>query len=70
MGSASYALIAKASNAWLKNPAEEAQAIATMAKSGSLTVKMQSARGSSLTDRYSLSGFGKALEHARKECGV
>jgi hypothetical protein len=70
MGSASYALIAKASNAWLKNPAEEAQAIATMARSGSLTVKMQSARGSSLTDRYSLSGFGKALEHARKECGV
>ncbi|WP_243370027.1 hypothetical protein [Microvirga solisilvae] len=70
MGSASYALIAKASNAWLKNPAEETQAIATMAKSGSLTVKMQSARGSSLTDRYSLSGFSKALDHARKECGV
>ena len=35
---------------------------------GTVTVKMQSARGSSLTDRYSLTGFGKALEHARKEC--
>ncbi|HZH09244.1 MAG TPA: hypothetical protein VEZ24_02610 [Microvirga sp.] len=70
MGSASYALIAKASNAWLKNPAEESQAIATMARSGTLTVKMQSAKGSNLTDRYSLNGFGKALEHARKECGV
>jgi hypothetical protein len=29
---------------------------------------MQSARGSSLNDRYSLNGFNKALEHARKEC--
>ena len=68
VGNASYALVTKTANAWLKNPAEEGQAIATMARSGSLTVKMQSARGSSLTDRYSLNGFGKALEHARKEC--
>ncbi|WP_262030342.1 hypothetical protein [Microvirga sp. Mcv34] len=68
VGNASYALITKASNAWLKNPAEEGQAIATMARSGTVTVKTQSARGSSLTDRYSLNGFGKALEHARKEC--
>lgn len=70
MGNASYALIAKASNAWLKNPAEEGQAIVSMARSGTMTVKMQSARGSSLTDRYSLNGFTKALEHARKECGA
>ncbi|MBO1907834.1 hypothetical protein KHP60_20645 [Microvirga sp. 3-52] len=68
VGNASYALITKATNAWLKNPAEEGQAIATMARSGNVTVKMQSARGSSLTDRYSLNGFSKALEHARKEC--
>jgi invasion protein IalB len=68
VGNASYALIAKATNAWLKNPAEEGQAIATMARSGTMTVKMQSARGSNLTDRYSLNGFSKALDHARKEC--
>jgi hypothetical protein len=68
IGNASYALITKATNAWLKNPAEEGQAIATMAKSGTVTVKTQSTRGSSLTDRYSLNGFSKALEHARKEC--
>jgi hypothetical protein len=70
IGNASYALITKASNAWLKNPAEEGQAIATMAKGQAVLVKTQSARGSSLTDRYSLSGFSKALEQARKECGV
>ncbi len=68
VGNASYALITKATNAWLKNPAEEGQAISTMARSGTMTVKTQSARGSSLTDRYSLNGFSKALEHARKEC--
>jgi len=68
VGNASYALITKAANAWLKNPAEEGQAIATMAKSGTMTVKTQSVRGASLTDRYSLNGFSKALEHARKEC--
>ncbi|MBB4041299.1 hypothetical protein GGR34_002969 [Microvirga flocculans] len=68
VGNTSYALITKAANAWLKNPAEEGQAIATMARSGTMIVKMQSARGSSLTDRYSLNGFSKALEHARKEC--
>jgi len=70
IGNATYDLITKASNAWLKNPAEEGQAIASMARGASLLVKTQSARGSSLTDRYSLSGFSKALEQARKECGV
>ncbi len=68
VGNTSYALLAKATNAWLKNPAEEGQAIATMARSGTMTVKSQSARGSNLTDRYSLNGFTKALEHARREC--
>ncbi len=70
IGSASYALLTKASNAWLKNPAEEGQAIGTMARASSVTVKAQSARGNQLTDRYSLSGFGQALERARKECGA
>jgi hypothetical protein len=69
IGNASYALLTKATNAWLKNPAEEGQAIATMAKGQSITVKVQSRRGNQLTDRYSLSGFGAALERARKECG-
>ncbi|SCY18838.1 hypothetical protein [Microvirga guangxiensis] len=70
IGNTTYSLITKASNAWLKNPAEEGQAIATMAKGQAVMVKTQSARGSSLTDRYSLNGFSKALEQARKECGV
>lgn len=70
IGTASYALLTKATNAWLKNPAEEGQAIGTMSKASSVTVKAQSARGNQLTDRYSLNGFGPALERARRECGA
>ncbi|WP_210496536.1 hypothetical protein [Microvirga antarctica] len=68
IGTASYVLITKDANAWLKNPAEETQAIAAMGKASAVTVKTQSARGNTLTDRYSLSGFGAALDRARKEC--
>jgi len=68
VGNAKYALLTKDQNAWLKNPAEEGQAITTMAKSQNVLVKAQSNRGTQLTDRYSLSGFGSALERARREC--
>lgn len=68
VGNTSYALITKAASAWLKNPAEEGQAITTMTRSGTVVVKSQSVRGTSLTDRYSLNGFSKALDHARREC--
>jgi hypothetical protein len=68
VGTTSFALLAKEQNAWLKNPAEEAQAIATMGRGQSLTVKAQSRRGNAVTDRYSLKGFGQALDRARKEC--
>jgi hypothetical protein len=68
IGTASYALLPKDQNAWLKNPAEEGQAITSMTKGQSFVVKVQSQRGNRLTDRYSLSGFGQALERARKEC--
>ncbi|HEV2558648.1 MAG TPA: hypothetical protein VGU45_08480 [Microvirga sp.] len=68
IGTASYALLTKEANAWLKNPAEEGQAISTMSRGQNLTVKAQSQRGNQLTDRYSLNGFGQALERARREC--
>ncbi|MBZ6075660.1 hypothetical protein [Microvirga puerhi] len=68
IGKATYALLTKDTNAWLKNPAEESQAIGTMAKSPNVVVKAHSARGNQLTDRYSLTGFSQALDRARKEC--
>jgi hypothetical protein len=69
VGTTQYLLVTKDKNAWLKNPAEENKAIATMAKGQSLVVNVQSRRGNKLTDRYSLNGFGPALDRARKECG-
>lgn len=68
LGSMSYALLTKGENAWLKNPAEEGQAIAAMAKTPNLLVKAPSPNGVTLTDRYSLTGFSQALERARKAC--
>ena len=67
IGNTKYALITKDENAWVKNPTEEGQVIATMAKGQTLVIKAASRRGNETTDRYSLSGFGQALERARKE---
>lgn len=68
IGNATYGLVTKGQNAWIKNPAEEGQVITTMSRSSSVTVKATSGRGSPTSDRYSLKGFGKALEKARDEC--
>ncbi|HEX2555354.1 MAG TPA: hypothetical protein VHL98_16770 [Microvirga sp.] len=69
IGPTAFALLPKGASAWLRNPAEEGQAIAAMRRGQSLAVKVQSARGNALTDRYSLTGFGQALERAQAECG-
>jgi invasion protein IalB len=68
VGSTSYALVTKAQNAWIKNPAEEAQAIATMSRGQTMVVSATSARGNKTSDRYSLAGFAQALDRAKKEC--
>lgn len=67
-GGTNYALVTKGANAWVKNPAEEPQVILTMSKGQSLVVTATSARGNKTTDRYSLAGFGQALDRARKDC--
>jgi len=68
IGTATYDLVTKGPNAWVKNPAEEGQVIRTMSRASSVTVKAVSGRGNPMTDRYSLKGFAKALEKAREEC--
>lgn len=68
IGSQTFALLASGENAFLKNPAQEAQAIEAMKKAGDMSVKVSSARGNVTTDRYSLKGFSKALERVAKEC--
>ena len=68
IGNASYDLIAKGTNAWVKNPAQENQFIDALKKGSKLIVKAPSARGSVTTDTYSLAGLSQALDRVRKEC--
>lgn len=68
VGSARFVLLAKAEDAFLKNPAQEAQLIEAMKKAPELTIRVSSARGNETTDRYSLDGFARALERMAREC--
>jgi hypothetical protein len=68
IGTATYALVTKGTDAWIRNPAEESQVVGHMSKGKDLTVKATSGRGNPASDRYSLSGFAQAFERARKEC--
>jgi hypothetical protein len=68
IGDADFGLIAKGSNAWVKNAAEEGRLIEAMKKGSKLVVKAASAKGKVTTDTYSLGGLGQALDRVRKEC--
>lgn len=63
-----FDLISKGSNAWIKNPAQEAQFIAAMKKSAKLIIKAASVKGNVTTDSYSLDGLSQALQRVEKEC--
>jgi hypothetical protein len=68
IGSASYDLIAKGTNAWVKNPAQETQFIDAMKRGAKLTIKAASSKGGQTTDSYSLAGLSQALDRVQKEC--
>jgi hypothetical protein len=68
IGAAKFMLVAKGSNLWLKNVAEEAPMIAAMRKNAKLTVQATSLKGHVTTDDYSLSGLAQALDRMHKEC--
>jgi invasion protein IalB len=64
----SFDLVSKGTNAWIKNPAQEAEFINAMKKSAKLVVKAASLKGNMTTDSYSLAGFSLALERVEKAC--
>lgn len=68
IGDSEFGLIAKGSNAWVKNPAEEGRLIDAMKKGSKLVVKAASNKGKVTTDTYALGGLVQALEKVRKEC--
>jgi hypothetical protein len=68
IGGSRFELIAKGSNAWIKNPAEESQFIESMKKGSKLVIKAASSKGNMTTDSYSLAGLSQALERVQKDC--
>jgi hypothetical protein len=68
IGNASYDLIAKGTNAWVKNPAQETPFIDALKKGSKLIVKAPSIKGNVTTDSYSLAGLSQALDRVQKEC--
>jgi Invasion associated locus B (IalB) protein len=68
IGGANYAMYTQQDGAWVKNAAEETRLVDAMRKSGDLTVKGTSAKGTASVDVYSLRGLGDALTRVGQEC--
>ncbi len=67
-GGANFALFAKGSGLWIKEPADEPKLLEALKNEKELTLKLAPAKGAITTDRYSLSGLTQALERVAKEC--
>lgn len=68
IGSAKFDLVAKGPNAWVKDPAKEAEFVESLKKGKKLVIRAASLKGSTTTDSYSLAGFPDALARVQKEC--
>ena len=68
IGTAKFDLVAKGSNLWIKNAAEEGPMLAAMRKGSTLAVHVTSMRGNKTVDTYSLSGVTQALARVASEC--
>ena len=68
VGTAKFALQTQGENAWLKNPADEPQLVDAMRRGSDMVVTGVSGRGTTTTDRYSLSGISAALDRVGQEC--
>jgi invasion protein IalB len=68
IGDASFELLPKGANLWVKNAAKESELIAEMRKGSKLVIKASSKKGNLDTDTYSLAGFSQAIDRALKDC--
>ena len=70
IGEATFDLLPKGANLWVKNAAKESDLIAEMRKGAKLklVIKAASKRGNVTVDTYSLAGFGQAIDRALKDC--
>ena len=65
---ASFEMLPKGGNLWVKNAAKEGALITEMRKGAKLVIKAASLRGHQSIDTYSLTGFAQAMERLQKEC--
>ena len=61
-------MVAKGSNAWVKNPAEETTLLDAMKKGARLVVKAASKKNNVTSDSYSLNGLAQAWDRVLKDC--
>jgi invasion protein IalB len=68
IGDATFDLLPKGANLWVKNAAKESELIAEMRKGAKLQIKAASKKGNVTVDTYSLAGFSQAIDRALKDC--
>ena len=67
-GKKSYDLFSKGRFAWIADDGDEIKLISTMKKASRLMIIGNSEKGDQTTDHYSMMGFTKAYNTARKSC--
>ena len=68
-GKKRYSLFSQKNFAWLLDDQEEKKFIKLMKKATNLIVKARTMKGAETTDHYSMMGFTKAYNTAKKTCG-
>ena len=68
VGDATFDLLPKGADLWVKNAAKEGELIAEMRKGAKLVIKAASKKGNLTADTYSLAGFAQAIDRALKDC--
>ena len=68
-GKKSYDLFSKGRFAWVVDNEDEKKLIVTMKKASRLMIIGNSEKGNQTTDHYSMMGFTKAYNTAKKNCG-
>lgn len=70
IGTRTFKLFAKGSNAWAANATADKSLVEAMKAGKDMVVKGVSGRGTATTDTYSLSGFAAALAAIGKACNI
>ena len=68
-GKKRYSFFSQKNFAWLLDDQEEKKFIKLMKKATNLIVKARTTKGAETTDHYSMMGFTKAYNTAKKTCG-